>query len=144
MNAESEQPPLKVCRHCSVGSRTDAETCPNCGKPYTRRVWRWWLAIPIIVAAFGVGYFGYEAIDDDEEPEPAGLTIEEARNLTVGASPAKVESVLDGQEPNRVRRSSGGGSELVCRLYVVVDQEGTAWELCFLDGALEVTRPHEF
>ena len=142
MNAEPAQPQQKVCRHCSVASRTDAETCPNCGKPYERRLWRWWLTIPIAMLAFGAGYFGWQAIRD--EPEPEGLTIEEARRVTVGAPPASVERVLDRQAPDRVKRSSGGGNELVCRLYEVVDEERTAWEFCFLDGALEISRPHEF
>jgi hypothetical protein len=142
MRPEPEQTPAKVCRQCSVASRTDAETCPSCGRPYERRLWRWWLAIPIAVLAFGAGYFGWQAIRD--EPEPEGLTIEEARRVTVGVAPASVNQVLDRQAPDRVKRSSGGGSELVCRLYEVVDEEGTAWEFCFLDGALEISRPHEF
>src|SRR5918996_234829 len=144
MNAESEQVPLKSCRHCSVVSRSDAETCPACGKRFERRPWRWWFAIPIAVLAFAAGYFGWQAIGDDEESEPAGLTIQEARNVIEGSSPARVERVLDGQRPGRVRRSSGGGSELVCRGYLVVDEERTAWEFCFLDGELEISRPHEF
>jgi hypothetical protein len=139
MEAQSEAP-LKVCRHCSVGSRTDAETCPNCGRPYKRQLWRWWFAIPIIAVAFAGGYFGRKAIQDDE---PDGLTIEEARALTLGASPESVENVLDGQRPGTVRRSSGGGNELVCRAYGVVDEEGTIWELCFLDGRLEISKPLE-
>jgi hypothetical protein len=141
MNAEPGPPPQKVCRHCSVASRTDAETCPNCGKPYQRRLWRWWLAIPVAVLAFGAGYFGWQAIRD--EPEPEGLTIKEARNVRTGVPPARVEQVLDRQAPDKVKRSRGGEHELVCRLYVVVDEEGTAWEFCFLDGALEISRPHE-
>jgi hypothetical protein len=144
MNAEPERRPLKICPHCAVASRTDAETCPSCGKPYERRAWRWWFVIPVAVLAFGAGYFGWEAIRDDEESEPAGLTIQEARNATVGDLPARVNRVLDGQRPSRVRRSSAGGNELVCRLYLVVDGEETAWEFCFLNGELEISRPHEF
>lgn len=139
MESETTQP-LKVCRHCSVASRTDAETCPSCGRPYRRRLWRWWFAIPIVALAFAGGYFGRKAIQDDE---PDGLTIEEARGLTVGASPQEVELALDGQKPDEVRRSSGGGSELLCRAYQVVDEEGTIWELCFLNGLLEISKPLE-
>jgi hypothetical protein len=144
MSAEPAQPPLKICPHCSVGSRTDAETCPSCGKPYQRRAWRWWFVIPVAALAFGAGYFGWQAIEDDEESEPSGLTIQEARNAAIGTSPARVEHVLDGQRPGRVKRSSGGGNELICRVYVVVDEERTAWEFCFLIGELEISRPHEF
>jgi hypothetical protein len=132
--------PLKVCRHCSVASRTDAETCPSCGRPYRRRLWRWWFAIPIVALAFAGGYFGRKAIQDDE---PAGLTSEEARGLTTGASAPEVEPVLDGQNPVNSRRTTAGGSELLCRAYEVVDEEGTFWELCFLDGRLEISKPLE-
>jgi hypothetical protein len=144
MGAEPAQPPLKVCPHCSVASRTGADTCPSCGKPYERRAWRWWFAIPIAVLAFGAGYFGWQAVTDDEPAEPEGLTIQEARNATLGAPPARIERVLDGQKPSRARRSGGGGNELVCRLYLVVDEERTAWEFCFLNGELEISRPHRF
>lgn len=143
MSTEPAQPSLRACPHCAVVSRTDAETCPSCGKPYRRRAWRWWFLIPIAVLAFAAGYFGWEAIRGDEE-EPEGLTIQEARNVTEGVSPATVARVLDGQRPGRTRRTSGGGSELVCRVYLVVDQERTAWEFCFLDGELEISRQHSF
>jgi hypothetical protein len=142
MNDEPAQPPQKACRHCSVVSRTDAEICPSCGKRYERRPWRWWHTIPVAVIAFGAGYFGWQAIRD--EPEPQGLTLQEAREVNTGTAPARVARVLDGQAPDRVKRSSGGGNQLVCRLYVVVDEERTAWEFCFLDGAVEISRPHEF
>jgi hypothetical protein len=112
--------------------------------PDERRSWRWWFVIPVAVLAFGAGYFGWEAIRDDEESDPAGLTIQEARNATVGELPARVNRVLDGQRPSRVRRSNAGGNELVCRLYLVVDEEETTWEFCFLNGELEISRPHEF
>jgi hypothetical protein len=144
MNAEPDQTLHKICRYCSVTAWTDADSCPSCGKQYVRRVWRWSLAIPIVVLAFGIGYFGWKEIRGDEEAVPTGLTIEEAQNMPLSASPARVERGLDGQSPDKVKRSSGGGNELVCRLYAVVDKERTAWEFCFLNGALEVSRPHKF
>jgi hypothetical protein len=113
-------------------------------EPERRRLWRWWLLVPVAMLAFGAGYFGWEALDDDEESEPAGLTIREARNVTPGVLPAKVARVLDGQRPSRVKRSSAGGNELICRVYLIMDEEGTAWEFCFLNGELEISRPHEF
>jgi hypothetical protein len=117
---------------------------PEPAQPHQRRAWRWWFVIPVAVLAFGAGYFGWQSIGDDEESEPAGLTIQEARNATLGALPARVERVLDGQRPSRVRRSNAGGNELVCRLYLVVDEEQTGWEFCFLNGELEISRPHDF
>jgi hypothetical protein len=144
VDAEPDQAPLKICRHCSVGSRTDADRCPSCGRPYQRRVWRWWFAVPIVALAFGIGYFGSQEIRGDDEAQPSGLTIEEAQNVPSGATAARVDGVLDGQRPDRVKRSSGGGNQLVCRLYLIVDEARTGWEFCFLDGSLEVSRPHRF
>jgi len=34
---EQLAPPQKVCPRCSVISRTDAPSCPRCGKDYRRR-----------------------------------------------------------------------------------------------------------
>jgi hypothetical protein len=86
MEGESREFPLKVCPHCSVASRTDSETCPNCGKSYVRGRpslrWSWWFAIPIVAAAFLIGYFGIsQLIDGDED----GITVEEARSVEVGS-----------------------------------------------------------
>jgi hypothetical protein len=135
------EPELRVCRHCSVGSRTDAESCPSCGRPYERRWWRWWFAIPIIVLAFAGGYFGLsELVFDDDQP---GLTEAEATALRTGGAPGDLEAVVDGEKPLDVRRQKKGGFDLICRYYSVVDLESTAWEACYLSGRLEVSRPLE-
>jgi hypothetical protein len=83
VGGESREHPLKVCPHCSLASRTDSETCPNCGKSYVRGRpslrWSWWFAIPIVAAAFLIGYFGIsQLIDGDEDgitggPDPGWL-----------------------------------------------------------------------
>src|SRR5215218_6675347 len=136
MESQSTETPLKICRHCSVASRTAAGTCPACGRPYRRRLWRWWLAIPIVALAFAGGYFGRKALQDDET-ESAGLTSSEARSLATGASPSELVQVLDGQRPADVRRQNAGGNELLCRYYTLVDREDEFWEICFLNGQLE-------
>lgn len=101
------------------------------------------MVVPIVLLAFAVGFLGRMALQDDDETAestaPPGLTIREARNLDVGVSPAKLQHVLDGQKPAKVRRQSAGGNELLCRYYVVVDLEDTFWESCYLNGRLEVS-----
>lgn len=59
VEAGAEQGPLKICRHCSVASKTDADDCPACGKPYSRQFnWKIWLAVGIVIVAFFVGFGG--------------------------------------------------------------------------------------
>jgi hypothetical protein len=144
MEARDEEIPLKVCRHCSVASRTNSDRCPSCGGNYERRSfrWRWWYALPIVALAFAGGYFGLsELVYDDEEP--TGLTLEEARALPDAGPPTDLEAVVDGEKAVDTRDQSKGGIELVCRYYVVVDTEDTVWEACYLSGRLEVSRPFE-
>ena len=144
MEAGTDQLPLKVCRHCSVASRTESDACPNCGRSYARASirWRWWYAIPIVAVAFAGGYFGLsEIVYDDDEPE--GLTLEEARGLPDAGPPSDVEAAADGDKPVDTRDQSEGGTELLCRYYAVVDAEDTVWEACYLDGQLEISRPFQ-
>ena len=85
MESETSQLPLKVCPHCSVASRTEADVCPSCGKPYVRRPlrWRWWLVIPIVVLAFGVGYGGRLLFDNGSD-ESGTITTQQARAVKPG------------------------------------------------------------
>src|SRR5918998_5118809 len=100
MDTPSQEIPLKICRHCSVASRTESETCPSCGRSYERRSfrWRWWYALPIVVLAFAGGYFGLSQLVYDDE-DPAGLTLEEARALSDASPPSDLEAVVDGERP---------------------------------------------
>src|SRR5688572_23918531 len=75
MEGRAEEIPLKVCRHCSVASRTNSDECPSCGGSYERRSfrWRWGYVLPIVALAFAGGYFGlselvyryYAVVDTD-------------------------------------------------------------------------------
>ena len=131
MESESTQLPLRVCRKCSVASRTDADTCPNCGTPYQRQPlqWRWWMAIPIVALAFAIGYFGIsKLVDDDDDTE--GITLAEAGAIEPGISEAEVVDQL-GEDPSYRRERGSGDSAVSCDYYAVSDKPDAVWEFCF-------------
>lgn len=136
MEASPPETPLKVCPHCSVASRTDAETCPSCGKPYVREGfrlrWSWWFAIPIVAAAFLIGYFGISQLFDDDGSD--AITVEQAEVVPEGLSRGQVSERL-GSEGETVR--TGG---LTCASYPVTDgAEG--WLFCFQGDKLIRSTP---
>jgi hypothetical protein len=137
MEGQQAEVPLKVCPHCSVASRTDAETCPSCGKPYARRGprlrWSWWLAIPIVAAAFAIGYFGISQLFDDEESE--SITVEQAEAVPGGISQAELSERLG--EPQETIRTGG----LTCALYAVTDGPQSAGVFCFRGDKLQRSPP---
>jgi hypothetical protein len=138
MEGHAAEAPLKVCRHCSVASRTEADDCPSCGKPYARRwPWRWIVAILVIVVAFGAGYGGRKLIEDDSEGEVASITLEEGREVELGVSRAELEESL-GEPPVVKRTRVGPAGE--CLYYGVSDQPRTVWEFCFRKEQLVVSR----
>jgi hypothetical protein len=137
MEGHTAEAPLKVCRHCSVASRTDAGECPSCGKPYARRrPWRWIVAILIIVVAFGAGYGGRKLIQDDSEGEAASITLEEGREVELGISRAELEESL-GEPP--VVKSMRAGPAGECLYYGVSDRARTVWQFCFRKEKLVVS-----
>jgi hypothetical protein len=134
MEAESGTP-LKVCPHCAVASRTDAEACPSCGKPYVRRLpslGRWWLAIPIVAAAFLIGYFGLSELIEDE---PEGITRQDATGIETGSSPSAVVGRLG--EPEAETQLAKGP----CFEYVLTDAPQPYWLFCFQEGKLVSSSP---
>jgi RNA polymerase subunit RPABC4/transcription elongation factor Spt4 len=132
MEGQSAQPPLKVCPHCSVASRTDSETCPSCGKPYARqRRWGVWIAVAIIVAAFALGYGGRKLIDNEE----AGITFAEGKAVQAGVSESALRDELSGEDPNQVVHQGQGHQRQTCLDYTITDREGS-WLFCFVGGNL--------
>jgi hypothetical protein len=121
-----------------VATRTDADVCPSCGKPYVRRPlrWRWWLAIPIIIAAFGIGYGGRMLIQGDSESE--GITLQQGQAARVGISPSELDARLDGESPSVVKHRGAGAT---CRYYAIADRPQSVWEFCFADGKLVASKP---
>jgi hypothetical protein len=132
MEGQPAEVPLKVCPHCSVASRTDAETCPSCGKPYVRRGpglrWSWWLAIPIVAAAFLIGYFGISRLLDDDDVESGVITPEQAQQVAPDLSRAEVEGRLGEPVLARPQKGSPGTT---CLFYTVSEQGDTLWQFCF-------------
>ena len=139
MDTTATEQPLKVCRHCSVASRTEADTCPSCGKPYERQLWRWrwWMAIPIVVLAFAGGYYGLsELIWDDEE----ATTITESQAMAVpdNTTEDQLAARLGGIEPAIVRSRKAGAGKITCHYYKL-DEEDAVWEFCFTADKALVT-----
>lgn len=141
MEGQPAEAPLKVCPHCSVASRTDSEACPSCGKPYVRgRTWRWswWFAIPIVAAAFLIGYFGLSQLFDDEETE--GITVEQGRAVPADATRSELPGLLDGEEPT-IEGPRPGSPGTTCAYYSITDQPESAWEFCFKGDRLDSSSP---
>jgi hypothetical protein len=140
MEGEPTQPPLKVCPHCSVASRTDADTCPSCGKPYARSGptlrWSWWLAIPIVAAAFAIGYFGISELFDGDgsESDTGTITLEEGEEIPDTVSRADLEARLGEPAVERPQRGSAGTT---CLFYSITGQADSVWQFCFKGEQLE-------
>jgi hypothetical protein len=91
----------------------------------------WWFAIPIVAAAFLIGYFGIsQLIDGDED----GITVEEARSVEVG-SVSRAELTERFGEP--VAETTVNDDQ-ECLQYVVSD--GPDWLFCF-SGDTSVSKP---
>jgi hypothetical protein len=138
MEGQPAEPPLKVCPHCSVASRTDAESCPSCGKPYARpglqlrwlSQWRWWYAIPIVAAAFALGYFGLSQLFDGDEGSEGYISIEQASAVPDDITPSELEGRLGGEAPVDVRPRAGRKG-VTCSYYGITGERRSVWEFCF-------------
>ena len=131
MEGKPEELPLKVCPHCSVASRTESDACPSCGKSYARGGglklrWSWWLAIPIVAAAFAIGYFGISQLIDGGDSDDAVITAEQAEAVPVGATRAELLDALDGEQPSVTRAD--------CSIYLIEDPPPKVASFCFVDG----------
>jgi hypothetical protein len=137
MEGHPAEAPLKVCPHCSVASRTDADTCPSCGKPYGRRGvqlqrppgWRWWYAIPIVAAAFALGYFGIAKLIDGDDSE-GYISVDQAAAVPDDVTPSELKARLDDEQPVDVRPQRGS-EDVTCSYYGITGQPRSVWEFCF-------------
>jgi hypothetical protein len=138
--------PLKVCPHCSVATRTAAEVCPSCGGSYLRgrrlpRLrWTWWLAIPIVVAAFLVGYFGISRLVDGDGADAGEITLQEAQGVSPDLSRDEVEdrlgepAVVDSPDRRTPSCLSQAGERIKADevvFYSVSDAGDSLWQFCF-------------
>jgi hypothetical protein len=129
----AHEAPLKVCPHCSVATRTDADACPSCGGSYARgggmpRLgWSWWFAIPIVAAAFLIGYFGISQLVDGDDDESGVITLEQGQAVQPDVSRAEVVDRLG--EP--AQEIEPAGPRTSCVFYSVGESGDTLWQFCF-------------
>ncbi len=95
--------------------------------------WSWWLAIPIVAAAFAIGYFGISELFDDDDIE--GISREQAEAVPGGISPDELSERL-GRESETVSTGS-----LTCASYTVTDGPDPAWLFCFQGDKLVRSDP---
>jgi hypothetical protein len=102
--------------------------------------WSWWFAIPIVAAAFLIGYFGISRlVDGDESGSVEGeITLEQAQALPATASRAEAEERLGEPAVERPPRESSGTT---CIFYAVSDQPDTLWQFCFRRDELVGSAP---
>lgn len=159
MDAEPDAQPLKVCPHCAVASKTEAEACPSCGKPYGRRRRRlpsitaavsriplpgWAVAILIIVLAFGIGFGVRLLVDggDSSTDSPAaqlqraGIPYAKANKVSGTITPRQVIARFPGK-PFDIQLKPK--DNLTCYLYLLADRPGTGFQFCFRKGKLQST-----
>jgi hypothetical protein len=132
-STQSAQAPLKICPRCSVASRTDADSCPNCGRRYRRR-WRpLALGVAILALAFGAGYGGRLLLADDDEGSSSEITPQQASAVPLGISRPELVGWLDAN-PTVVKPAGPGQT---CLFYPLADQPDSAWAFCFAGGKLK-------
>ncbi|MGI9556732.1 MAG: hypothetical protein ACR2N5_02195 [Solirubrobacterales bacterium] len=138
--------PLKICRHCSVASRTEADDCPACGKPYARVInWKIPGAIAIIAIAFFIGFFGRMILDDGDDGNASAITVEQASAVEVGSSRAEVVEALDtepldtGPAPLSDADAAVDAAVDECLFYSIADTEDVVWEYCFVGDELLIS-----
>ena len=110
MEGQPAEAPLKVCPHCSVASRTDADSCPTCGKPYGRPRVANAAAVTVELVVCDPDHRGAEVPDGIERSELAGR--------------------LDGESPALVRPKRGE-KNVTCEYYGITNQPRAVWEFCF-------------
>ena len=145
MEGRPQELPLKVCPPCSVASRTESDTCPSCGKSYVRGgglnlQWSWWLAIPIVGAAFAIGYFGISKLIDGGDSDDAVITAEQARAVSNGATRSELDDALDGEEP-AYTDGLAGQPKTSCLFYGIEDDPKGVWSFCFTGDKLISSSP---
>ena len=145
IEGEAQEGPLKICRHCSVASKTEAEDCPACGKPYRRQFnWKIWAAVAIIVVAFFVGFGVRKLLQGDDAGAGNTITLEQGEAAPLGDSRSEVVASLDGLEPVLEQEGEAqtldGADQVLpppdCIYYPITDDEENIWEFCFQEDVL--------
>lgn len=138
---EGQTGPLKICRRCSVASRTEAAECPACDKAYARQFnWKVWAAVAIIIAAFFVGFGVKKLLQGDDEGAAATITLEQGQVVALGDSRSDVVGSLDVLEQEGEALQLDGVDQALplqsCIYYPITDDEENIWEFCFQEDVL--------
>jgi hypothetical protein len=105
-----------------------------------RTRWRWWMAVPIVIAAFAIG-FGVTKIansGDSGQTQPApprGIPFAQAHLVPLGITEAQLDNRV-GVPPALIRHRSTDPPQ-TCRYYPLSDQAGR-YVFCFAKGKLVV------
>ncbi|MFL5898611.1 MAG: hypothetical protein ACJ76D_09145 [Solirubrobacterales bacterium] len=124
---------MKVCPRCAVASRTDAESCPNCGRRYQRRWQPLAIGLAIAALAFAAGYGGKLLLSDDGGGDSSAISSQLARAMPDGISRPQLIERLGGLTPTVAKPIPGAGT---CLFYPLADHPDSAWQFCFTAGKL--------
>jgi hypothetical protein len=134
-NQPPPSPPLRICPRCAVATRTDAATCPNCGRRYRRRYWLGALGVVIVALAFAAGFGGRELFDGDSGSD--SISANQANSVTLGISRDQLNQRLDDAEPIGTEPAIRGAT---CLAYRSSNPPGHTWVFCLRDNKLVAKR----
>jgi hypothetical protein len=124
--------PLRVCPRCAAASRTDSETCPNCGRRYRRRYWIGAVAVAVAVLAFGVGFGAREFLNGDDSGSDT-ISDPQANSVALGISREQLNQRLGGAAAISAEPVAKGGT---CLAYPSSDTPDRTWVFCLRDDRL--------
>jgi hypothetical protein len=129
-------PPLRICPRCAAATRTDAATCPECGRRYRRRYWLVALGAVIVALAFAAG-FGISVLLGSDDSGSDSISAEQASTVTLGISRDQLNQRLDDAEPVTTEPAAGGAT---CLAYPSNDGSGHTWVFCLRNDKLVTKR----
>jgi hypothetical protein len=134
--APTSPPPLRICPRCAAATRTDGETCPNCGRRYQRRYRLGALGVVIVALAFAAGFGGRELLAGDGSGSDS-ISAQQASSVTLGVSRDQLNQRLGDAEPITTEPTANGGT---CLAYRSSDAAGHTWVFCLRDDKLVAKR----
>jgi hypothetical protein len=132
MESQSTQPTLKVCPRCATATRTEAETCPSCGRRYRRRYWIGALGVVVVALAFAGGLAGRELLNGGDSGGDS-ITNGQGNSVATDSSREQLDQRLDHAEPSSTEHVSKGGT---CVTYPSKETPSQSWVFCFRNDQL--------